>query len=428
VAGFCLTVLAAKTRMGSWGGGTGLVKPIQRLLGTHVKGIGFQPAMQRANFLGETLMRCVVCAKCLMTVMVILVLTGTAQAQATFEVPTITSGIVLPDNKTFVVSVASKATLIYYDTVADKEARRVELDFKPSFLAAQGDKLFVAAKGTATVHVLEAATGNEVKAIKLPGEPVQALGCHPAKGLLYAVNSNNEVYAVDPDKGTATKTKAIGQLLAVDPVEGKFVYTGIQKPIRDVVVVEKGPGGKATLSLAQANLRALMIKYEVNDNDLKAVAANDNAAVNGWSMTLSADGKKIAMIGGGGWRSKTDPKVRYGAVFFDTSDLETQVGQWGDVPGTTVSIVFHPVLNLGASYQEGHGVVLFSAKSLASKDSFKVKKGAIPTLLAFGGQGTKLIVAPMPGGPGSDMQSVIEFLPLPLTDQDKAALKKAYSK
>jgi hypothetical protein len=67
--------------------------------------------------------------------------------------------------------------------------------------------------------------------------------------------------------------------------------------------------------------------------------------------------------------------------------------------------------------------VLLSAKSLANKDSFKSKKGAIPTLLAFCGQDTKLIVTPMPGGPGSDMPSVIEFLPLSLTDQDKAALK-----
>jgi DNA-binding beta-propeller fold protein YncE len=334
----------------------------------------------------------------------------------------------LPDNKTFVVSIATKATLIYFDTVADKETKRVEVEFQPTILAAQGNKLFVGTKGTATVHVLDAATGKEEKEIKVPGEPLQALGCHPKKGLLYAVNTNNEVFSLDAEKGTATKTKAKGQLLAVDSGEGKFVYTGIQKPIRDQLVIDGRPGQKLTVSFAQANLRAVMLKYEVDGSDLKPIAVNDNAAINGRALAVSGDGKKIAMAGGGGWRSKTDPKANYAVAVFDTDDMQTLSGQveTGAYPS---GIAFHPVLNLGAAYKDGHGaeIFLFSAKSFATKENIKVKSGAGTNILTFGGQGAKVIFAPMPGI-GGEGQSTIEFLPIPLTDQDREALKKAYGK
>ena len=71
------------------------------------------------------------------------------------------------------------------------------------------DQLFAVAKGSAVVHVLEAASGKEVKQIRVPGEPLQSLACHPRKGqLLYGANLNDEVYAIDTEKETATKTKA----------------------------------------------------------------------------------------------------------------------------------------------------------------------------------------------------------------------------
>jgi hypothetical protein len=350
-----------------------------------------------------------------------------AHGQATFKVPVIGGGVMLTDNTTFVVSVPSKSMLIYFDTVADKQVKEVEVDFKPTLLSVQGGKLFVGTKGAATVHVLDAATGKEEKAIKVPGEPLQALACHPSKGLVYAVNLNNEVFSIDPSKETVTKTKAKGQLLAVDATDGKFVYTGIQKPIRDTVIIEE-KGKRLTISFGKANLRAVMLKYEVDGADLKPVAANDNAAINGRGLGVSADGKLVAMAGGGGWRSKTDPKANYSVAVFDTSDMTSLLGQveMGRYPG---AVAFHPVLNLGAAYRDhGNQVMVFSTKSFAIKETLKVQAGALPTVLTFGARGTKLIFAPMPQGPGGDGLSVLEFIPLPLSDADRDALDKAYKK
>jgi hypothetical protein len=284
--------------------------------------------------------------------------------------------------------------------------------------------VFAGTKGAGTVHVLDAASGKEIKEIRMPGEPVVALGCHRSHGLVYAVNLNNEVFAIDPEKGAVTKTKAKGQLLAVDTNGGKYVYTGIQKPIKDQLVFEEQPGRRFRVSLAQANLRAIMLKYEITGTDLKLVAANDNAAVNGRSLGLSGDGKRIAMAGGG-WRSKTDPRANYAVAVFDTTDLQTLVGQV-ETGAYPVAVAFHPVLNLGAAYRDGQPgeVTIFNSKSCAKRDTIKVQKGATPSILAFGGEGTKLVFIPQPKGPGGDTQSIIEFFPLRLRDQDREALKK----
>jgi hypothetical protein len=240
---------------------------------------------------------------------------------------------------------------------------------------------------------------------------------------------NNEIFAIDPQKKTATKTRGKGQLIAVDAAEGRFVYTGIQKPIRDQLVMEKGPGGSVRISLAQANLRALMLKYAVEGADLKLVAFNDNAAVNGRGMGVSPDGKRVAMAGGGGWRSKTDARANYAIAVFDATNMQTLEGQVETGP-YPVAIAFHPVLKLGAAYRDGNPgeVVVFNAKSLAKKDSLKLQKaglpaGGYPVFLGFGGRGTKVVYVAFGGGP-LNSDGMIELLPLSLTDQDRQALKQ----
>ncbi len=343
---------------------------------------------------------------------------GPARGEAV-KVPPVGGAALLPDGQTLVLSAPNDAALVYIDTAAEKEAKRVEVDFKPAALAVQGDKLFAAAQGTAAVHVLDAATGKEVRSVKLPGEPVLALACHPAKGLLYASNQNCAVYSIDPDKGTATLTKAKGQMLAVDPSDGGVLFTGVQKPIRDVMVLQKGAGGQVTVSFAKAGVRAVMLKYAADDQDLKLVAANDNAALNGKWLAVSPDGKQAAMAGGGGWHSMTDPRYHYVVAVFDASDLQTMNGQVDTGPYPS-GVAFHPVLPLGvASASE---LIVFSAKSLAKKDSFKPEKGGSPAFLGFGARGTKVVFA------AAGDEASVQFFPLQLTEKDQDALNQAYSK
>ncbi|MBP3957226.1 hypothetical protein J8F10_18345 [Gemmata sp. G18] len=362
----------------------------------------------------------------------LLTLSGTSAAAdpiTSFKLPFIKGGVMLADAKTLVVSIPSKATLVYYDTIAEKELKRVELDFKPTFMAVQGDKLFVATDGSAKIHVLDGATAKELKEIAVPGEPVQALGCHPTKGLLYAVNFQNQVYAIDSDKGSVDKTGATGQYIAVDPSDGKTVYFGIQKPIRNVLVMEEGPGKSVKISLATANIRAVILKYAVADKDLKLIGVNDNASVNGTSLAVSSDGKQVVLAGAGGWRSKVDPRSVPGVAVFDTKDMETRLGQTESPGGGPQGVAFHPNLNLGVTLcVDAKGKLLtFSTKSFVSKDTYDVRDGSHPCVLTFGAKGTKIIYGSMPGV-GGPKESTIEFFPLKLSDAEKEILQKAYPK
>jgi DNA-binding beta-propeller fold protein YncE len=364
----------------------------------------------------------------------LLLAAGRAESQekggkaATLNFPRIEGAVMTPDGKTLIVSLPTEGTLVYIDTLAGKEQKKVEVDFQPSALAIQGDRLFAATQGAPRIHVIDVATGKAAKSIQLPGAPIQALGCHPAKGLLYATNAKHEVYAINPADGKFERTGAKGQLLVVDPAEGKYVYTGIQKPIQDVVIVKEGPNNTVRISLGSANLFAVMLKYEVADMDLRAVAANDTAAVNGRAMAVSADGKRIAMAGGGGYRTRNDPRANYSIAVFDTGNMKDLQGQvsTGAYPN---GIAFHPHLNYGAAFRSGKDVILFRDKSFIKKATFTASQDCANAgaIMLFGGQGTQVIyISQAP--PAFAKESVVDIFTLPLTEEDRATLRKAYPK
>lgn len=328
------------------------------------------------------------------------------------------SAVLTPDTETVIVAVPGDAAILYFDAGTEKELKKVELDFKPSSLAVQGKNLFISTKGSATIHVLDIDTGKEKGEIKIPGEPVLNLACHPSKGLVYATNSADEVYAIDPEKGQVTETKAVGRMIVVDQNDGKFVYTGIQKTIRDRLVIEES-GNQIKVSLESANARAAMLKFAVDGTSLKLVAVQDNAALNGKVLALSADGKQIAMAGGGGWVSKTDGRFNYGVAVFETSDLKTMVGQveCGAYP---YSVSFHPILNLGVVAKRGNDLYVFNGKSLARKETIKAPGGE-PALVLYAVRGSKLVHLV-----NSGVDSVVSFHALKLSDPEKEQLKAAY--
>lgn len=354
------------------------------------------------------------------------VIVAAVGAENTFTLPPVGGLVLGTDQQTLIASVPSQGKLVYIDTAAEKQLKQVEVEFQPTLLAAQGKWLFAASKGTSRIFVLDADSAKVVREISLPGEPLCALGCHPATGLLYAVNLQNEVFSIDPAPGKATKTKAKGQLLVVDPSGGPFVYTGIQKAINDVLVIQD-VGNEIRVSLAQANTRALMLKYKVDGPNLDLLAANDNAAINGRAMAVSSDGKQVAMAGGGGWRSKTDLRANYSIAVFETDRMQGVNGQVETraYPG---NIAFHPALKLGVAARMGNPdeLVLFHATSFVKKDAFRCAGHSInhSGYLLFGGRGTKVIYCSYSATTTQD--SILQIFSLPLTDQDRALLDKAY--
>src|SRR5262249_15988965 len=156
-------------------------------------------------------------------------------------------------------------------------------------------------------------------------EAVARIACHPAKGLLYATTNAFAVYSVDPASGKAVKTTGRGHFIAVDPVDGKFVYTGLQPPDRGELGIEEGPNGSLRIFRDQWGKGAMLFKYQVDGGELRFVSGQNNAAVNGWAMHLTPDGKRLLMVGGGGWRpSKGDGTGGgYFTTVYSTDNLET---------------------------------------------------------------------------------------------------------
>jgi sugar lactone lactonase YvrE len=158
---------------------------------------------------------------------------------ADVKIASATSAVLTPDTKTLIFATPNDGAIVYVSAETERELKKVELDFKPSSMAVQGKNLFVSAQGSGTIHVLDVDSGKESTEVKIPGEPVVSLACHQSKGLSYATNLSDEVFAIDPEKGKATKTKAVEKMIVVDPNDGKLGYTGIQKTIRDQLVLEE---------------------------------------------------------------------------------------------------------------------------------------------------------------------------------------------
>ena len=299
-----------------------------------------------------------------------------------------------PDGETLIVSSPKTAEIIYIDTSQDKEVKRVKVNFQPAALALRGPSLYAVGKGSSLLYVLDAQTGQPKKQIRVAGAKLAQLACHPSSGPLFAANDRYEILAVDTETGKVEKTVAEGNFLAVDP-KGEFLYTGTQKPIKDILVLSRGPRRSVRVGVAKTNVNSSIVKYSLKSKEMEPVAVNGNPVQNGRMLAVSPDGQKIALVGGGGMVGG-DGKRIYAIPVLDTSDLETQLGQV-ETGAYPAAVGFHPVLELGVAEKSGGSreLLLFDAKSLAPIKTmeFTTRGGARSDsgLLTFGGRGTKLV-------------------------------------
>ncbi len=284
-----------------------------------------------------------------------------------FELPAMGGFAVSSDGGKLIVSLTAKAELVYIDTVAGKEDKRVSVEFQPTQMA-WGDKvLFVAQKGSGVVHVLDAATGKEIGSGK--GEsPVRNLVV--VKGVCFASTTNRQVFAIDA-KGTATKTDAQGTFIATDS-KGDFVYTVID--------------GRATTDVT---------KYAVKDTKLTAekdiFRSLRASLINVQSVQITADGKAFGVVAGGGWADQ-ERKKHYGIPLYSTEDMKSQLGEL-ETGAYPCGFAVHPdePFLFACNGKEGS---VFKAASFVSVQKFAAPKevpgASTPSVLTFVAKGKKL--------------------------------------
>lgn len=339
------------------------------------------------------------------------------------SLPPPSGAVLLRDNVTLVVAEADTAHLIYFDTLLGREIKRIEMDFQPAELVVQGDTIYAAAKGSALTYAVDAATGKVKKEYNLGGEGIIHLACHPRQGLIYASTTKFGVMSLEPVSGAVGKPKVIGQFLAVSP-DGRYLYAGVQPPhVEEIDIIRQQDGTLLFLS-DMWGPRGMMIKYAVEGTKLRFVSGQNNAAVNGRWMHLTPDGKRLLMVGGGGWRPPKEGGTGGGYItaIFSTDDLKTKVQT---LQFTGLNTIFHPVLNLGVANSYGLFLTVFNSKSLIKREEIRLspEREARPLLLMFAAKGRKLVLW---NGDNIQKEQGLHFIPLRLKPEEEALLAKAY--
>lgn len=318
--------------------------------------------------------------------------------EPTFNLTGMGGYAVSPDNSTLVVSLTSKTELVFYDTLAGKETKRVTLEFQPTEMV-WGDKvIFVAQKASGKVHIIDASGGKELGA----GNASSAVkNLTVVKGICFASTSNREVYAIDA-KGTSTKAAAQGTFIAADP-KGAFVYTVID--------------GKATTDVT---------KYAVDGTKLTSTGlffrSLRTSLINVKGVGVSSDGKQFGVVAGGGW-ADLEKKRHYSVPLYSTDDMKSQFGEM-ETGAFPCGMAVHPVLPLMFACNGKEGSV-FNAKSYAATQKFTAPRetqgAAAPSVLAFVGNGQKLAWGVSNGDVG-----VLKIYNLKLTKDQQAEVSKAF--
>ena len=305
---------------------------------------------------------------------------------------------VSPDNSTMVVSLPSRTELVFIDTVACKEIRRVIVEFQPTQMVWSDNVLFVAQKSSGIVHIIDTNNGKELATGNASG-PVRNLTT--AKGVCFASNSNRQVFSIDK-KGTSAETLAAGTFVAADP-KGDYVYT----------VVE----GRVTTDV---------MKYEVIGSQLKPTnpifRSLRTSLINVQGIGISGDGKVFGVVAGGGWTDLED-KTHYSVPLYSTGDMKSQFGDL-EVGPYPCAMVVHPILPLMFACNGNQGAV-YNAKSYVPGQRISTPKtvfgAGAPSVLAFVGRGEKLV-----WGVSTADSGVLKFYDLQLTKDQQGELAKAF--
>jgi len=305
---------------------------------------------------------------------------------------------VSPDNTTLVVSLTAKTQLVFFDTMTGKESKRVTVEFQPTQMVWSDKVIFAARKSSGLVHILDAASGKEL-ASGNAGGPIRNLTL--AKGICFASTDGRQVVAID-DKGKSTKTDAQGSFITSDP-KGTIVCTVVD--------------GKA---------RTDVMKYTVEGTKLVSagtlVGKVGASLPNVQAVRISADGKQVGVVAGGGW-ADVDRKRHYSVPMYSTDDMLSQLGEL-ETGAYPCGCAIHPVLPLIFACNGKDGSV-FHAKSYAAGQQFTAPRETLgagaPSVLAFVGKGTKLA-----WGTSDANSGMLRFYDLELTKDQQAELNKAF--
>jgi predicted Zn finger-like uncharacterized protein len=364
---------------------------------------------------------------------------------STLALPHIGGWVMLPDGVTLICSLPDQAQLVYIDTAASKELKRVGLAFKPELLTVQGKRLYASVQNASVVHVLNLETGENQKEITVAGGGITDMVCHPDHGLVFIARPNSDRIAyIDPETYATGITQAPVSVVGVNPMIAN-VYPAVDPVRSDILYVAYQNNLRRVMNFPnQTPNDTVLVKYLVGGRSLQEVGMNQGVAQHGYVVRVTRDGKKVAVSGGAGYFSGGGLSgYKADLVGLFAADKLTSVAGVVNCGAHPSDLAFHPVLDLGVVEQEsdpyavrtGHRryeqitpdqhLHLFNTSSLVEIANITLAGSPFTPeqagrLLTFGARGTKLLYY-------DRAQGCLRSFPLTLSDADKAALAKAYA-
>ena len=192
--------------------------------------------------------------------------------------------VMLSDGVRLIVALPDQNQLVYIDTVANKELKRVKLPFKPYLLAVQQKRLFVSARTEQTrndVHVLDVDTAEEKKTLALPGSWLTDMVCSREKGLVYAFESDGTPIAFDPGVGSASRVVILAEPVVMAgvfddrrysiPQTHRFIAQSLVMDPKNANVLYGAVNAYGSLGTARAPF--LIMKLTVKGKELVGIGA-----------------------------------------------------------------------------------------------------------------------------------------------------------
>ena len=163
-------------------------------------------------------------------------------------------------------------------------------------------------------------TGAVRKTIKVPGSKPIRLACHPTKGPLFVTTDSYAVLTINPKTGRRELDSRPGQLSGCGPGQWRVPLHRHSETDPANAGLQAGPGNRCALTFPN---QSELVPGEVRHPEHGSQAAGNESrrrSVNGQELAVSPDGKKVAMVGGGGVPGRNGKRV-YAIPFYEPRTL-----------------------------------------------------------------------------------------------------------
>lgn len=239
----------------------------------------------------------------------------------------------------FLETEGEETTTLVYSTESG-EVRRFPIQGRVVSAECSGNELFISLLGKSELEVYDL-DGRSVKSYSLPKPAIGLDVCSRTQQVFMSIE--DVIHILDLKTGKIVTTELIGQQVVVDEEHGLVyaTYKPIQQSSSGHFLINGRPIYFNIPGDAFAD-QNIIIKAAYQRDGVAVIAAiRTEAAANGYTISLTRDGKWITVTGGGGYRRKGN-KGGYGTGILSAEDMSKLEGFYPIEPYSSTT-AFNPV-------------------------------------------------------------------------------------